>query len=70
MADTIIPNTGSVNQIAADHLRRASEDLERAKRTRLYYVQAAKTHGMSNVKIGEALGVSEGRVRQMLARAE
>ncbi|MBL0245584.1 MAG: hypothetical protein IPQ22_16925 [Rhodoferax sp.] len=70
MGNTIIPNTGSVEQIAADYLRRASEDLERAKRTRLYYVQAAKTHGMSNVKIGEALGVSEGRVRQMLARAE
>lgn len=55
--------------IARDYLERAKDDLERAKRTRIAYVKAAQLHGLTNVEIGEVLGLSEARVRQ-LARAE
>ncbi len=55
--------------IATEFLARAKDDLEKAKRTRVAYVQAAKTHGLSNRLIGEVLGVSEARIRKIL-RAE
>lgn len=55
--------------LARDFLVRARDDLERAKRTRKAYVQAARIHGLTNQQIGDVLGISEARVRQ-LSRAE
>lgn len=55
--------------IATEFLARAKDDLEKAQRTRVAYVRAAKTHGLSNQQIGDVLGVSEARIRQIL-RAE
>lgn len=55
--------------IALEFLTRAKDDLDKAKRTRIAYVQAAKSHGLSNQQIGDALDVSEARIRQIL-RAE
>lgn len=52
--------------LAVQYLERVKQDLERAKRTRTAYVKAAKEHGLTNQQIGEAVGVSEGRVRQLL----
>lgn len=64
-----VPADGKV-AIAVEFLSRAADDLSRAKRTRLAYVKASKTHGLTNKQIGDALGISEARVRQMLSRAE
>jgi DNA-directed RNA polymerase specialized sigma24 family protein len=55
--------------LARDFLVRARDDLERAKRTRKAYVLAAREHGLTNQQIGDVLGISEARVRQ-LSRAE
>ena len=55
--------------LALDFLSRAKGDLERAKRTRVTYARAAREHGVTNQQIGDALGVTEARVRQILAVA-
>lgn len=52
--------------LALEFLTRAKDDLEKAKRTRIAYVKASKVHGLSNQEIGDVLGVSEARVRQIL----
>lgn len=48
-------------------LELAARDLADAKRTRAYYASLARKHGCSNAFIGEALGISEARVRQIVA---
>lgn len=48
-------------------LELAAQDLANAMRTRNHYVGLANKYGLSNVDIGECLGVSETRVRQILA---
>lgn len=53
-------------RIALDFLARAKDDLERAKRTRVTYAKAARKHGVTNQQIGDVLGISEARVRQLL----
>lgn len=55
--------------LAIEFLELAKRDLERAKRTRTAYMKAAKEHGLTNQQIGEAVGVSEARVRQLLRAA-
>lgn len=56
--------------LARDFLAMAREDLERAKRTRKAYALAARRHGLTNQQVGEALGISEARVRQLLKGVE
>ena len=63
------PPTGTPQATARLFLELAADDLKRAKRTRDYYVTLAHKYEMSNVEIGVALGVSEGRIRQILAGA-
>jgi len=52
-------------RIAGDYLTRVRDDLERAKRTRIAYIVAARQHGMTNSSIGALLGITEARVRQL-----
>ena len=54
--------------ICIEYLKLAGRDLEKAKRQRTVYIQRARELGISNVAIGEALGITEARVRQ-IARA-
>lgn len=55
-------------RIAGEYLTRARDDFERAVRTRLAYVLAARRHGMTFEAIGALLGVTEGAVRSMVKR--
>lgn len=48
-------------------LELARDDLEQAKRTREYYIRLSSQYGLSNTEIGRAVGVSEARVRAILA---
>lgn len=54
--------------IAEEYLRRSAADLAEATRTRLHYVKLARGYGLTFQRIGDALGVSEAAVRQLLAR--
>lgn len=56
-------------ELAKDFLTRARDDLERAKRTRRAYIKAARVHGLTNQQIGDVLGISEARVRQLSREA-
>lgn len=50
-------------------LELAADDLSRAKRARDHYISLSHKYGLSNVEIGAALGISEARVRAILAGA-
>lgn len=52
--------------IARIYLELSREDLENVKRNRDNYIHLAKKYGLSNVEIGEAVGLSEARVRAIL----
>lgn len=50
-------------------LELSRDDLEKAKRARNHYIGLAHKYGLSNVEIGAALGITEARVRAILAGA-
>jgi len=50
-------------------LELSRDDLERAKRSRDYYIRLARKYGLNNTEIGAALGITEARVRAILAGA-
>jgi len=50
-------------------LELAAADLAQAKRTRDYYVGLSRKYGLTNADIGSALGLTEARVRAILAGA-
>lgn len=56
----------SQRDIARIYLELSKSDLENAKRNRSYYIGLAHRYGLSNVEIGEAVGVTEARVRAIL----
>lgn len=64
---TIVSETDSRQQIALGHLKLCREELAQAKRSRALYVDLAKTYGLSNQAIGDALGITEAGVRRILA---
>jgi len=68
-------DTDSRQQIALDYLRMSREDSLTnsvsdvvVKRVRLHYVRLARDYGVTLKAIGEALDITEGAVRGMLAR--
>lgn len=61
-------STDQRRRIAVDYLTRAREDFERAARTRIAYVIAGRTHGLTHAEIGAALGITEGAVRKLIGR--
>ncbi len=48
-------------------LELAADDLAKAKRARDHYISLSHKYGLNNVEIGAALGISEARVRAILA---
>jgi hypothetical protein len=50
-------------------LELAADDLAKAKRARDHYIVLSRKYGLNNVEIGAALGISEARVRAILAGA-
>jgi hypothetical protein len=57
-----------LKRIALDYLRISKVRLQEAAQVRIQYVLLAKQYGVSNVAIGEALGIGESAVRGMLAQ--
>lgn len=55
-------------RIAGEYLLRVRDDIERSARTRLNYIQNARTYGMTLDEIGGLLGITEGAVRYILKR--
>ena len=68
----LMPSVPNLNKqaIAADYLRLGREHLERAKSLRVHYARLARSEGLSYVRIGELLGITDAAVRLMLKRAE
>ena len=50
-------------------LELSRDDLDNAKRARDHYIGLARKYGLTNQEIGDCLGVSEARVRAILAAA-
>jgi DNA-directed RNA polymerase sigma subunit (sigma70/sigma32) len=59
--------TARRQQIALDHLALCREEMDQARRSRQHYVTLARQYGLTHQAIGDALGVSEARIRQILA---
>lgn len=52
--------------IAVDYLWLTRSHMERAKSLRLHYMQLAREEGLTHQQIGDILGYTEARIRQML----
>lgn len=66
--------TNRINTPSIDHkatcrlfLELARDDLEKAKHSREHYIGLAHKYGLTNTEIGAASGISESRVRAILA---
>jgi DNA-directed RNA polymerase specialized sigma24 family protein len=55
-------------KVAAEYLKLAARDLDRATQVRIHYVILARKYGLTNQQIGSALGVSEAAVRSLVTR--
>lgn len=53
--------------IALQYLRMTRVQLEQAKHNRDLYVKLGRAYGLTNQAIGEALGITEARVRHIVA---
>jgi PIN domain nuclease of toxin-antitoxin system len=69
MSQRITPETVDHKATAKLFLELAADDLAKAKRARDHYVGLSSKYGLSNVEIGACLGISESRVRAILAGA-
>ncbi len=56
----------SRKEIARTFLELANSSYQEQRKHRPYYARIARTHGLTNQEIGEAYGVSEAAIRQML----
>ena len=66
MDDSINPGIDRAS-ICVEFLTRAADDVAQAKRVRDNYARLARRYGLTNQAIGDALGVTEARVRQIVA---
>lgn len=65
--DTTGSREESLKQIAITHLQLTREHFEKARTLRAHYAELGRTYGLTNQQIGDALGITEARVRQILA---
>ena len=56
--------------ICRDSLEQAQTNLETALRMRAEFVMFARLHGLTNQQIGDALGITESRVRRIQKHVE
>lgn len=59
----------SRKSIAIEYLHLTREQLERSKNLRKHYANLARENGLTNQEIGDILGISEARVRQIVRAA-
>jgi len=69
MSQRIKPSEPDSHETCRLFLELAADDLARAKRSRDHYIGLARRYGLTNADIGTALGISEARVRAILAAA-
>lgn len=59
-----------LRQATLEMIRAHREIMDRERRNRIEIVTLARQYGVTNAEIGEALGMTEAGVRQLLKRAE
>lgn len=69
---TIVPIASDIDEestaeIARQYLRLCAVQMEQAVRNRNLYTKLARAHGLTNQSIADELGVTEGRVRQIVS---
>lgn len=61
------PNTVDSHATCRLYLELAARDLESAKQARDHYIRLSRRYGLTHQDIGDALGITESRVRAILA---
>lgn len=54
-------------EIALTYLELTRQQMDEARRNRALYVRLGRQYGLTNQAIGDALGITEARVRQITA---
>lgn len=54
-------------ELSRQYLRVVAAQMEQAVRNRALYTRLARAHGLTNQSIGDELGITEARVRQIIA---
>lgn len=62
------PQVDTRREIARTFLRLANEEYQGQRRHRSYYARIAREHGLTHKEIGDAYGVTESAIRQMIAK--
>ena len=60
----------SLQTRCVEFLELCRDDSQTLAHTRLYFIQKAREYGLSNQRIGDALGITEAAVRNILKRAD
>lgn len=55
------------HELPRQYLRVVAAQMEQATRNRVLYARLARAHGLTNQSIGDELGITEARVRQIVA---
>ena len=69
IADRSPGEVATLQGIATTYLELTRTHFDKAKRLRTYYAQLGREYGLTNQEIGDSLGLTEARVRQLLATA-
>lgn len=75
-ADPMVPTdsdtrrTERLQKICLEHLALCRNEAENVARNRVHYVKLARLYGLTNQRIGDALGITEAAVRSMVSRSE
>ena len=69
IADRSPEEVATLQGIATIYLELTRTHFEKAKSLRVHYAQLGREYGLTNQEIGDSLGLTEARVRQLLATA-
>ena len=67
IADKSAEEVATLQSIATTYLELTRTHFEKAKSLRVYYAQLGREYGLTNQQIGDSLGLTEARIRQLLA---
>ena len=69
IADRSPEEVATLQGIATTYLELTRTHFEKAKSLRVHYAQLGREYGLTNQQIGDSLGITEARIRQLLATA-
>ena len=69
IADKSPEEVATLQGIATTYLELTRTHFEKAKSLRVHYAQLGREYGLTNQQIGDSLGITEARIRQILAGA-